>query len=112
MAVKFNFDARFDKEPNATLIVGRYYDDSLGLTVLGEFGEAICKPTVCLSQYGERPAEGNVFVYGNYSEHVGVAQTLQDNGFIGDEIRVVEFGGFGSYATEHKLLRIEDMDAR
>ena len=45
---------------------------------------------------------------GNYSEHVDVLQTLQDNKVVGEVVRNVKFGPFDSYACEVPLLNIDD----
>ncbi len=81
----------------------RYGDGSIALLATGEDGTPLCKPTVCLTDYDEKPADGNVFVK-DYGENEGMLKGLQDAGIIGDAIRSIGYG-LGGIAYECPLIR-------
>jgi hypothetical protein len=87
-------------DDHATIRRGTYSDASTKLTVLGRRGEILCDATICLTQLGEWPADGNVFIRA-YGDTTGVLESLQDAGVIGRTIRIIETGTH----TRDPLLR-------
>jgi hypothetical protein len=69
----------------------RYGDDSRAIQAFSEFGENLFTATVCLIDYHEKPAEGNVFIK-TWSENEGVYECLLQLGIIGTKIREVPAG--------------------
>lgn len=102
MTATIKIDAKYVQEDSARLIFGRYQDGSIAMLLESAgTGERLCTATVCLTAYGEKPRDGNVFIK-DYSENEGVLNALQKAGVVGDVIRSVPAG----YATvyECKLL--------
>lgn len=98
------FNTKYIQEPNARINRARYQDGSVALQVISEIGEPLATATVNLGAYGHKPAKGNVFIYGDYSEHVGVYVALRKAGVIGESIRTIPMGGFDAEAYECPLL--------
>ncbi len=97
-------NARYVHAP-ADLRKGRYGDGSIALQATSEYGEPLCKPTVCLIDYGEKPAAGNVFVR-DYGENEGMLKALQDAGIIGTTVREVPYG----FVTAYECPLIGEID--
>jgi hypothetical protein len=99
-------DAKYVHE-QANLRVGWYRDGSIALQATDEYGQPLCKPTVSLVDYGEKPADGNVFIR-DYAENEGMLKALQDAGIIGAAIREVPCG----FATAYECPLIMEVDGR
>lgn len=97
------FNTKYCREPNARVIAGRYSNGQIALQVFSDIGEPLSTATVNLEQYGETPSAGNVFIYGDYSEHVGVYKALLDAGVIGESVRTVQLA-YDATALECPLL--------
>ena len=82
--------------------LGRYQDNSIAIKIsLAMTGEPMGVATVCLAQYKEKPAEGNVFIK-NWSENEGILESLQESGILGESVAQHKTG-FAT-ADECKLL--------
>lgn len=101
--VGVKFYTKYVQEDKAVLRKGNYVDESIALMVYDQMGERLSVPTVCLVDYDEKPAEGNVFIR-DYSETEGAYQALKDAGVVGEAIREIPFGGYDAKAYECKLL--------
>lgn len=97
------FHTKYSHEDQATLRKAYYGDDTTALLV--EAGEPVATCTVSLVAYGEKPADGNVFIK-DYGENEGVLQALQDEGVIGPPIREVPCG----YAVAYECPLIMEID--
>ncbi|AEK07503.1 hypothetical protein SEND513_59 [Mycobacterium phage Send513] len=100
----FTFGTQYVPETKAVLKWGKYADGSTALRVVSEYGEPLATATVCLRNYNLQPGKGNVFIYGDYSEHVGVFEALRKAGIVGDPVNRIPMGGFGAFAYEAPLL--------
>lgn len=98
------FHTKYCQEPKALVRRGSYQNGQIALVVFAFDGEALATATVNLEAYGESPSPGNVIVYGDYSEHVGVQKALQDAGVVGPPIRKIDYGRGDAHAFECELL--------
>lgn len=104
MAFQFAFNTKYVTESNAVLrSPGKYQDGSLRLDVLSDIGEPLSTVTVCMSQYGETPKQGYVFVK-DYSENEGTVEALMDAGIISVPERWLSPGHTAMGVAECKLL--------
>lgn len=101
----FEFNTAYVSEANAVVRQGRYQDGSTALQVLSQYGEPLTTATVCLVDYQLKPEEGNVFIYGDYAEHVGVQKALEKAGIVSQPVRTVPYGPYDASAFECTLLR-------
>lgn len=99
-----SFKSKYINESGAILQRRQYNDGTTALELRSAFGEPLTTVTVNLSAYGEKPSEGNVFIYGDYSEHVGVFEALHKAGVVGNAVRRIPIGGFDAEAYECPLL--------
>lgn len=97
----FHFRTRYLAD-DGLVQLGRYHDGSIAIRLFSPMEGPLSTPTVCLSEYGEKPIEGHVFVTENDSP--GILASLQELGIIGPALRTVPYGGFGCYAYECELL--------
>lgn len=98
------FRTKYINERQVIIEKGQYPDGTTALQVKSPIGEPLTTATVSLAHYGEKPDAGNVFIYGDYSEHVGVFEALHKAGVIGNAVRIIEIGGHGAEAYECPLL--------
>ena len=91
----YEINTRYVHCKEATLDFARYGDDTIAIRVFGDdgdgFADHLTTPTVSLAGYGERPAEGNVFIK-DWSENEGTLAALQAAGIIGAPVREVKAG--------------------
>src|SRR5574337_1169249 len=99
----FHFKTKYLNDTGQVQL-GRYGDGSIAMRLISTFGEPLAMPTVCLADYNEKPAEGNVFIRGDYSENVGLYNCLQEVNIVGMAQREVKFGSHDAFAYECKLL--------
>jgi hypothetical protein len=60
-------------------------DNSIAVTLVdNDTGEMITKATVCLSDYGKKPAIGSHIFVKDYAENEGLYQGLLDAGVVGE----------------------------
>lgn len=105
MSKTFHFRSEFVND-TGVVELGRYSDGSVALRLVSSLGEPILLPTVNLQAYGEKPAEGRVFIK-TYGASEGIDKNLQDHGIVGPPIRTVRFG-YGSASECELLLKPED----
>lgn len=101
------FRTKYSNYPTAYIGRGFYHDGSTALMVYTEDGEPICKATVCMSDSGEKPADGNVFIK-DWAENEGVMASLQAAGVIGEVIRSVP-AGFCEAQECPLLIDVDDL---
>lgn len=102
----FAFESKYVKCPSAFLQFGRYRNGAIALMILdANNGDHLTTATVNLEAYGEMPDEGNVFIYGDYSEHEGVWEGLYKAGIVGEVSRRIPYGPYDAEAYECKLLQ-------
>lgn len=94
---------KYIREDHALVVKRQYRDGQPALEILSAMGEPLTVATVNMIDYGEKPADGNVFIYGDYSEHVGVWEALFKAGVVGPVIRRIPMQ-FDAEAYECKLL--------
>lgn len=89
----------------ATVYQGTYADGSIALQLKDTYydAEILGTPTVNLDQYGEKPAEGNVFIK-SYSENEGMLECLVDQGVISAPVREILVPPFGALVYECTLI--------
>lgn len=100
------FNSKYVHDDKAVVFKGHYGNGDPALVLRSSFGEPLCTPTVNLEAYGEHPAEGNVFLYGDYAEHEGVWQGLHKAGVVGNVIRIIQ-GPHDAEFYECPLLRTD-----
>lgn len=88
--------------------IARYHDNSRAVLFRTELGEPAGVATVCLSDFGEKPADGNIFIK-DWSENEGMLKGMQALGIIGEPIREINVGFVTAY--ECKFL-LDDNDER
>lgn len=94
----FHVNAKY-LDDDVYISLGRYQDKSIAIRLnLALTGEPLSVPTVCLAQYGEIPAEGNVFIK-DWEENEGILKGLQEAGIVGDVVREVPAG----FATAYEV---------
>lgn len=103
----FHFRGRYVNDTGVVKL-GHYSDGSFALRLVSSLGEPLTTATVNLQDYGEKPAEGHVFIK-LHGEHEGLCENLQEHGIVGPPIRAVRFGF--SMASECELL-LSPEDAR
>jgi hypothetical protein len=103
MAKRIRFHTKYVHEDVAFVRQRQYRDGQIALEVVALDGEPLTVATVNMIDYGETPDEGNVFIYGDYSEHVGVWEALYKAGVVGPVIRRVPMQ-YDAEAYECKLL--------
>lgn len=107
------FSSKYIPETEVKVVRGQYLDRTTMLQLFdAETGEAVTRATVCLAAYGLRPEAGNVFVYGDYSEHEGVLHGLQQAGIVGEIVRTISIGGHDAEAFEVVLLLDNELETR
>lgn len=99
------FQSKYVEEQSVVLYQGKYGDGTTAILVQSLFGKPLCTATVSLAATGDKPAEGNVFIYGNYSQHEGVWEGLHKAGVVGDIVQRIPMGGYDAEAFECPLLR-------
>lgn len=107
-----DFKTKYIDETNCRIVQGKYSNGNIALQVVAEVGYPVCRATVNLGQYGLTPEPGNVFIYGDYSEHEGVHTALQAAGIVGPIINTIPVGGHGATAIECKLLIDNEMEVQ
>lgn len=103
MATSFHCKTKYLDE-QACVLQGQYANGETALTLQSVEGEPLTVATVCLVDYGHKPEEGNVFIYGDYSEHVGIQAALEKAGIVSTPIRTITYGPYDAHAFESKLL--------
>lgn len=88
----YHFNTRY-LDDDGTIQLGRYHDGSIALKLFSPTEGPLSTATVCLSEYGEAPADGHVFIK-DYSENEGTLNCLIRLGVIGAPIRTLP-AGFG-----------------
>jgi hypothetical protein len=88
---------------------GRYHDGSIAIRLVTELGEPASVVTVCMSDSGFKPEDGNVFIK-DWSENEGMLEALQKEKIVGEKLRELP-AGF-STAYECKLLIDPETDDR
>lgn len=91
---------------DAYIGTGRYPNGLVGWRVFSSEGEHLGDPTVNMDAYGERPAEGNVFIKVG-REYAGYLESFQKQGIVGEEIRAVGAQYTDRYCVEVPVLRKE-----
>lgn len=79
--MEINAKTKYYTGPAVVTFAGQYADGALAIKVAAPDGEALFTATVCVAEYGYTPPEGYVVVK-NYSENVGVLDTLIVNGVV------------------------------
>lgn len=91
--------------------LGRYQDNSIAIKIsLAMTGEPMGVATVCLAQYKEKPAEGNVFIK-DWGENEGMLKGLQDAEIVGEVVREIPAGRATAYEVPF-LLKPDDSKCR
>lgn len=88
----------------AIVKIGHYGNRETAIQLWSETEGPIATATVNLEDYDEHPSPGCVFIYGNYSEHVGIQKALEDAKVIGPVKRTVKYGKGDAHAFECELL--------
>lgn len=102
----FAFESKYVKCPSTFMELGRYDNGSIAIVLRdANTGEHLTVATVNLQAYGLKPDQGNVFIYGDYSEHEGVWEGLYKAGVVGEVSRRVPYGPYDAEAYECKLLK-------
>jgi hypothetical protein len=88
-----------------TVYQGTYADGSIALQLKDTFydDEIYATPTINPDHYGEKPAEGNVFIK-SYSESEGMMESLVDQGVISAPVREILVPPFGALVYECTLI--------
>lgn len=84
---------------DGTLQFDRYHDDSTAISLFSPAEGPLATATVCLSQYGETPAAGHVFIK-NHSESEGMLDCLYALGIVGYPVRTIPMGFTEAYECE------------
>lgn len=96
--MSFHFRTKY-LDDEGTLELARYHDGSIAMRLFSPTEGPLSTPTQCLSEYGEKPAMGNVFLRDD-AEFSGMLQCLQDLGIVGPPIRTVPCGFVEAYECE------------
>lgn len=85
-------------DDEGTVELGHYHDGSIAMRLFSPIDGPLSTPTVCLSEYGEKPAEGYVFL--REHDNPGVVESLQELGVVGPAVRTVPMGFTVAYECE------------
>lgn len=97
------YQTKYVREDHAVLLGLKYPDGSTGLHLKSAIGEPLDTPTVNLSEYGEKPLEGNIFIR-CYGAHEGSFESLHAAGVVGNAVRQLEIGPYNVKVVECPLL--------
>jgi hypothetical protein len=99
--MKITLNTRYFPAEPATIRRGKYHNGETALVLDDAAGLRLATATVCLEQYNEHPAEGNVIIK-DYSENEGILACLVAQGVISEPVRSIQSGWVNFY--ECKLL--------
>jgi hypothetical protein len=98
------FKTKYAVADQAIVESGKYSNGQTALVIKNAIGEPLMTATVNLVDYGISPDEGNILIYGDYSEHEGLFAALHKAGIVGNAVRIIPFGPFNAEAYECPLL--------